>query len=317
MSRPLTATRRATLAGLGAIVASGSVTGVAAAAENDWTVEATETDSTLHDVVSASAGRFAVGGGGVLTAPAADGWRTLRAGGPTGNGSNLYGAAVTDDGERVWFVGASGAIGEYIPATDTLVDHSAPMDNTNNYNAVAVTGRAGEANVYVAGDSGKIYYSFENGAAGTWDYVTPGSGSALPAIDFHGPRSGHAVDTNGRVFVTDDGVTWNAIGIEDADVTFYGLDSDAPDDVAVSGGNGAVLTYDGANWTPDALGDADLVDVETDGEAGYVVGSGGVVQELTADDRFALDTPTGENLNAVDVDGDAVVVGNGGIVLRR
>ena len=67
MSRPLTTTRRATLAGLGALVESGSVTSVAAAAESDWTVETTETDSTLHDVVSANAGRFAVGGG-VLTA---------------------------------------------------------------------------------------------------------------------------------------------------------------------------------------------------------------------------------------------------------
>lgn len=305
------------MAGLGAIVATGSVTTAAAAAENEWTVEPVETDSTLHDVVSADAGRFAVGDGGVLTAPGPDGWKTLRDGGPTGNGNDLYGASVTDDGERVWFVGASGAIGEYIPATDTLVDHSAPLDNTNNYNDVAVTGEAGEANVYVAGDSGKIYYSFENGASQTWDYVTPGSGSGLPAIDFHGPRSGHAIDTNGRVFATDDGVTWNAIGIEDANATFYGLDSDAEDDVAVSGGNGTVLTYDGANWTPDALGDADLVDVETDGESGYVVGSGGVVQELTPDDRFVLDTPTGENLNAVDVDGDAVVVGSGGTVLRR
>jgi len=317
MSRSLTATRRATLAGLGAIVASGGVTSAAAAAESDWTAETVETDSTLHDVVSADAGRFAVGGGGVLTARGAEGWRTLRSGGPTGNGNDLYGASVTDDGRRVWFVGASGAIGEYVPATDTLVDHSAPLDNTNNYNDVAVTGAAGEANVFVAGDSGKIYYSFENGEEATWDYVTPGSGSALPAIDFHGPRSGHAIDTNGRAFATDDGVTWNAIGIEDADVTFYGLDSDGPDDATVSGGNGTVLSYDGARWTPDALGDADLVDVETDGDAGYVVGSGGVVQELTADDRFLLDTPTGENLNAVDVDGDAVVVGSGGIVLRR
>jgi len=303
--------------GLGALVASGSVTGVAAAAESDWTVETTETDSTLHDVVSANAGRFAVGGGGVLTARGAEGWRTLRDGGPAGNGNNLYGASVTDDGERVWFVGASGAIGEYVPPTDTLVDHSAPMDNTNNYNAVAVTGEAGEANVYVAGDSGRVYYSFENGATGTWDYVTPGSGSALPAIDFHDPRSGHAIDTNGRVFVTDDGVTWNATGIEDANARFYGLDSDAPDGVAVSGGNGRVLTYDDANWTPDALGDTDLVDVETDDEGGYVVGSGGVVQELTADGRVVLDTPTGGNLNAVDVDGDAVVVGSSGIVLGR
>ena len=319
MSRSLTATRRAALAGLGAIVASGGVSTAAAAAESEWTVEEAETDSTLHDVVSANAGRFAVGGGGVLAARTAEGWPTLRDGGPTGNGNDLYGASVTDDGERVWFVGASGAVGEYVPATDTLIDHSAPLDNTNNYNDVAVTGAGGEANVFVAGDSGKIYYSFENGAAETWEDVTPGSGSALPAIDFHGPRSGHAIDTNGRVFATDDGVTWNAIGIEDANVTFYGLDSDAPDDAVVSGGNGAVLTYDGAAWTPDALGDADLVDVETDGGAGYVVGGGGVVQELTADDRFVLDTPTGENLNAVDVDGDgdAVVVGSGGTVLRR
>jgi len=30
-----------------------------------------------------------------------------------------------------------------------------------------------------------------------------------------------------------------------------------------------------------------------------------------------LDRPTGENLNAVDVDGDAIVVGAGGTVLRR
>ncbi|ELZ53732.1 MULTISPECIES: WD40/YVTN/BNR-like repeat-containing protein [Halorubrum] len=317
MSRHVTSTRRAVMAGLGAIVATGSVTTAAAAAESEWTVEAVETDGTLHDVVSAAAGRFAVGGGGVLTTPGAHGWKTLRDGGPTGNGNDLYGASVTDDGERVWFVGASGAIGEYIPATDTLVDHSAPLDNTNNYNDVAVTGEAGEADVYVAGDSGKIYYSFENGEEATWDYVTPGSGSGLPAIDFHGPRSGHAIDTNGRVFATDDGVTWNAIGIEDANATFYGLDSDAEDDVAVSGGNGTVLTYDGANWTPDALGDADLVDVETDGQSGYVVGSGGVVQELTPDDRFVLDTPTGENLNAVDVGGDAVVVGSSGTVLRR
>ena len=316
MSRHVTSTRRAVMAGLGAVVATGSVTTAAAAAESEWTVEPVETDSTLHDIVSADTGRFAVGDGGVLTTAGPDGWRTLRDGGPTGNGNDLYGASVTDDGERVWFVGASGAIGEYVPATDTLVDHSAPLDNTNNYNDVAVTGEAGEANVYVAGDSGKIYYSFENGEEATWEYVTPGSGSGLPAIDFHGPRSGHAIDTNGRVFATDDGVTWTAIGIEDANVTFYGLDSDASDDIAVSGGNGAVLTYDSANWTPDALGDADLVDIETDGESGYVVGSGGVVQELTSDDRFVLDTPTGENLNAVDVDGDAVV-GSSGIVLRR
>ena len=316
MTDPTSATRRSVLLGLGAAVATGSAAVSASAAEG-WAVEETETDSTLHAVVAADAGWFAVGDGGVLTTRGADGWVTLRDGGPTGNGNDLYGAAVTDDGERVWVVGASGAIGEYDPATDTLVDRSAPMDNTNNYNAVAVTGEAGAANVYVAGDSGKIYYSFANGETGTWEYVTPGSGSALPAIDFHGPRSGHAIDTNGRVFATDDGATWQAIGVEDADVTFYGLDSDAPDDVTVSGGNGVVLSYDGARWVPTALGDADLVDVETDGVDGLVVGSGGVVQSLSATGRVLLDTPTGENLNAVGRADETVVVGDSGLVLSK
>ncbi|MES3160855.1 MAG: hypothetical protein PPP55_04700 [Halorubrum sp.] len=313
----MTTTRRATMAGLAAFAATGTLTAATAAGGDDWIVESTETDETLHDVVAADAGRFAVGDGGVLTAPGPDGWVTLRDGGPTGNGNDLYGAAVTDDGERVWFVGASGAIGEYDPAAETLVDRSAPMDNTNNYNGVAVTGSAGDADVFVAGDSGKIYYSFENGEDGTWEDVTPGSGSSLLEIDMYGSRSGHAIDTNGRVFTTDDGVTWESIGIEDADVTFYGLDSDAADDVTVSGGNGTVLTYDGADWTPDVFGDTTLVDVETDGDTGVAVGHGGVVQELTPDDRVVLDTPTGENLTAVDRGDDTVVVGASGTILRR
>ncbi len=317
MTPSVTTTRRATMAGLAAFAVTGSVTTATAADEDEWVVEPTETDGTLHDVVSADAGRFAVGDGGVLTAPGPDGWVTLRDGGPSGNGNDLYGAAVTDDGERVWFVGASGAIGEYDPATETLIDRSAPMDNTNNYNAIAVTGPAGDADVFVAGDSGKIYYSFANGEEGTWEDVTPGSGSALPDIEMYDSRSGHAIDTNGRVFATDDGITWEPIGIEDADVTFYGLDSDAADDVAVSGGNGTVLTYDGVDWTPDALGDAVLTDIDTDGDTGLVVGGGGVVQELTPDRRVVRDTPTGENLTAVDRDEDAVVVGAGGTVLRR
>ncbi|RXK51850.1 hypothetical protein EAF64_04235 [Halorientalis pallida] len=61
---------------------------------------------------------------------------------------------MTDDGERLWFVGSSGAIGEYDVATGSLTSRAAPMDVTNNFNDVAVTGEAGEANVYVAGGAG-------------------------------------------------------------------------------------------------------------------------------------------------------------------
>lgn len=309
--------RRTVLKGIGASIATGSVASTATASTTDWTIVETEIDSSLHDVVAASAGRYAVGNGGNLLTEDGGLWTIVRQSGPTGNGNDLYGADVTDDGDRVWFVGASGAIGEYAPATDTLYDHSAPNDNTNNYNGVAVTGPAGDANVYVAGDSGKIYYSFENGESGTWDYVTPGSGSAINAIDFHGPKSGHAIDTNGKVFATDDGVTWNTIGVENANVTFYGIDSDAADDVTVSGGNGVLLDYDGSQWVTDELGDAQLNDAEVAGDDALTVGGGGVVQEIVDGVRTTLVTPTGENLNAVLRDGTDVAVGASGLVIER
>jgi hypothetical protein len=107
--------------------------------------------------------------GGVVLSRGAEGWRKELDGGPTGNGNgnDLYGAAVTDDGKRLWFVGASGAIGEYDVESGVLVDRSAPNDVTNNFNDVAVAGNADEADVYVAGDSGSIYYSFENGETHT------------------------------------------------------------------------------------------------------------------------------------------------------
>ena len=310
-------TRRSVLKAAGASLAATTVAAGAGAAASDseWAVAETPVDGALHDVQYTARGAHAVGGGGVVLRRTDRGWRKLLDGGPTGNGNNLYGAAATDDGKRLWFVGASGAIGEYDVETGNLEDRSAPMDVTNNFNDVAVVGSAGDAEVYVAGDSGKIYYSFANGGEGTWDYVTPGSGSALPAIETFGARSAHAIDTNGRVFETTDGVTWEPIGIEDADVTFYGLDSDGRSDVTVSGGNASVFEWNGSRWAPESLGDADLLDVETAGGDGVAVGGGGTIFEQSGGRWSLVDTPTGANLKAVA--GDDVAVGAGGVVLER
>jgi photosystem II stability/assembly factor-like uncharacterized protein len=312
-------TRRSVLKTAGASLAATTlVAGTSTAASNgEWTSVESPVDGALHDVQYTAGGAHAVGVGGVLLERTSKGWKKLLDGGPSGNGNDLYGAAVTDDGERLWIVGASGAIGEYDVTTGNLENRSAPMDVTNNFNDVAIVGPAGDAEVYVAGDSGKIYYSFENGEEGTWDDVTPGSGSALPAIEAFGARSVHAIDTNGRVFETTDGVTWEPIGLEDADVTFYGLDSDGRDDVTVSGGNATVFEYDGKQWTPESLGDADLVDIETESGDGYAVGGGGVVFGQSGGEWSLMDTPTGENLNAI-VSGDVdIAVGAGGTVLER
>ena len=125
------------------------------------------------------------------------------------------GADVTDDGERLWFAGASGAIGEHDVTTGNINDRGEPEDNTGNFNDIAVTGESGEANVYVADDSGSISYSFNNGRSGTWDSVGVGQGDGFPAIDFYDERSGHVLNTNASVFETDDGTTYERIGIPD------------------------------------------------------------------------------------------------------
>ena len=296
-------------------VAETAVSGAATA--NGWTAAETPVDGTLHDVSYTAENPFAAGDSGVLLERQSSGWTTVLQGGPTGNGNDLYGTATTDDGRRLWIVGASGAIGEYDVESGNLVDRSAPNDSTDNFNSVAVTGLAGDADVYVADDSGALHYSFDSGKEGTWEYEAPGSGSAFPAIEFYDSRSGHAVDSNGKVYATDDGVTYDIIGLEDADVSFYGLDSDGADDVTVSGGNASVFTYDGSQWTAESLGDADLFDVETDGPNGYAVGDGGTVFELSGGTWTRNETPTGENLNAVATGRHDLAVGAGGTVIER
>jgi len=320
MSEP-TPTRRGLLKGIGATAAAvvgGSAFAGTVAASSPWTSVESPTGNTIHDVEYTSAGAYAVAGGGIVLERTELGWQKIVDGGPTGNGNNLYGADVTDDGKRLWFVGSSGAIGEYDVESGVLTDHSAPMDVTNNFNDVSVTGQAGEANVYVAGDSGKVYYSFENGATQTWDYVTPGSGSAINAIDFYDDRKGHIVDGNKSVFVTADGSTWDKIGLADANVNFYGVDSDGPDDVWVSGGGGMLFHYDGSGWTPYDTGDATLRDIEvTDADdAGYTVGGGGKVYALD-EEWTPEETPTGQNLKAVVRGSPEIAVGAGGTILER
>ena len=317
MMNKLSTNRRTVLKTLGGTAAGGlALAGVGTTAASDgWVSVETPIDRDVNDVVYASTGAFAVADGGIILERTDEGWQTVLQGGVGGNGNGLVGAAVTDDGDRLWVVGNSGAIGEYDVQSGSLTDHSAPNDVTNNFNGVSVRGGAGEANVYIAGDSGKIYYSFDN--AETFDQTTPGSGSEINAIDFYGPRSGNAVDGNQVVFDTDDGSTYDRIGLADANVNLYGVDGDGADDVWVSGGGGMVFHYDGAGWTPADTGDADLRDIEVENGSGYTVGGGGKVYALSDGAWTEEQTPTGANLSAVALGPTDISVGASGVILEK
>ena len=295
------------LAATGAVLGTGFVS-TAVVAESDWTVAQTPTTETLYDVEYTADDAFAVGANGVALKRENGDWRTVVSDGPSGNGRDLFGTGVTDDGERLWFVGASGAVGEYdvsdgllIDQSDGVIDGSEPDDYTGNFRDVAVTGEENDANVFVTDDSGIVHYSFDNGD--TWDYVTPGSGSTIPAIDFYDTLAGHVSDTNQTVSATSDGKSWSEAGIDNIDENLYGLDSDGPEDVWVCGNRGMVFEYDGS-WGETTVGDVVLrdIDVTADDSDGYTVGSGGRVFRLGSGGWAEESTPTDEDLNGVVLD---------------
>jgi len=313
-------TRRDVLKLTGTAVGATLLGGVGAAESATWESVTSPVDVTLYDVETTARNDFAVGGAGIVIERTDEGWTKVVDGGPTGNGSGLYGADVTDDGKRLWFVGSSGAIGEYDVETGNLVDHSAPNDVTNNFNDVSVTGDADEANVYVAGDSGSVHYSFENGATGTWNYVAVGQGAGIRAIDFHDVKAGHLVNGNANVFYTGDGTTWNKTGIADADVSLYGVDSNAKDDVWVAAGSGTVYHYtpdaEGTpKWFSTKVGEAGLRDIEVDDGDGYAVGNAGAVFDRENGSWSSDTTPNGQGLKAVVDQTNDIAVGASGTII--
>jgi len=306
--------RRSALRTVGTVLVSAAVAG-RAAAEPEWTVEETPTENTLHDVVYTSDGAYAVGDDGLILERADEGWRKVTDGGVSGNGNNLRGAGVTDDGDRLWVVGASGAVGEFDPASGSLTNRSAPQDNTNNFLDIAVTGEAGDADVYVADASGIVSYSFENGQSETWESVQVGQGYALPGIDLYDARSGHTVNTNASAFETTDGSTYERTGVPDANDSLYGIDSDGSSDVWAVGGGGTVQRYTG-RWERTDLGDATLRDIDIEDGSGYAVGNSGQVFEYTGTWEEET-TETGQNLDGLALGSPHVAVGAGGTVVAK
>jgi photosystem II stability/assembly factor-like uncharacterized protein len=323
-------TRRKALVGLGAAAFATGTSTLEGASDTDlttgWHLADTSTAEKLHDVQNTLTNPFAVGGNGVILERTADSvWRTEVEDGPSGNGNNLYAADATDDGRRLWVSGASGALGEYDVKTGELIEHdplgggsddySGPDDQTGNFDGLAVTGMADEAHVYITDQSGHVLYSHDNGE--TWNDVTPGSGSTIPAIDFRDERKGHLCDTNGSVFATEDGENWEKIGIENANVNYYGIESDGEDEVYVVGGGGIIREYNGNSWDTEDLGDERLNGVYTNAAgAGAAVGDNGEVLENPGVWSRAK-TPTDENLHNVTYGDVTAAVGANGIIIEK
>ena len=310
----------------------------------EWEIAETPTDADLYAVVQTVDGPHAVGENGVVlarrtdrhrsggangddfegdvdshTADDGDGWQVVVEAGPGARRNTLTDAAVTADGERVWFAGSSGALGAYDVAADRKYDYSAPMEKTSTWEAIAVAGRRDAERLRVANGSGEVLtVATDDRGCPEWGEVAePGSGSSITGLASDGRRF-FVVDTNGGTFEVDE-TDRTDIGARNPEVDFF--DVTATDGtVRVAGDGGLVYRCDRVcgNWTPCRVGESALHALDDAGDATVAVGEGGRVYRRTPTTGWRADrTPVEENLWGVALGASDVAVGESGVVIER
>ncbi|MFB6220170.1 MAG: twin-arginine translocation signal domain-containing protein [Halolamina sp.] len=319
--------RRRFIKGSGAAIAGAVGLGAvqSAAAENGWEVVESPVSKTLNGTVLAANGPWAAGGGGKVLERTVDGWTVRLKNGPAAEGNGLTCMGVTDDGNRVWFAGGSGVIGEMDVVTKTLWDHSAPGGKTSTWEAISVTGTE-EKNetISLMNGSGEELtgYRQPDGSIAWGDVVKPGGGASMKGAAHYGANSFVCCDTNAKVYEsTDDGNTWETIGVDGGEVGFYGAAAVASDDMNVCGGGGIMYRYDGNIWTARKIGSNTIKSVDRVSEAGLACGgSGNVFRRQTIGSWEKVDTPTGANLEGTILGGELypdVAVGASGTIVEK
>lgn len=296
-----------------------------------WRDVESSVQKPLYGVAQTSRGPYAVGGDGVVVGRGPDGaWDVAVPAGPATKRNVLTAVAATDDRERIWFGGSSGALGTYDVERRRKTDYSAPGGKTSTWEAIAVRGPAGEERLLVANGSGEVLSAEvdERGCPQFGSVVKPGSGSTIAALAFGG-ETAYAVDTSGNVFARSpsdaadengtDTDAWRRVGIENAQVDFHDVAADGRR-VLVAGDDGLIYRYDRAcrNWTPVAVGEETLRGLDLSEGTAVAVGDGGTVVRRTAAAGWrSASPPTEAVLTDVALGSPDAAVGHGGTALER
>lgn len=223
-----------------------------AATENGWSTVESGTGKTLYDAVSTLEEPYAVGSGGDVLARRAEGWEQVLDAGPTTESNTLRGIDVTDDGRNVWFAGSSGAVGKYDTATGEMSDYSAPNSKSSTWESILIGGAAGSETIYLANGSGEVLVGQNSAGKVTWgDALEPGGGSSIKGGDLIDPTTSYFSDTNAKVYEsTNDGESYDTIGIEGGSIGLYGVGAADRDDISVAAAMGrcsATMARSGRN----------------------------------------------------------------------
>lgn len=294
----------------------------------EWRVVGTPFDTSLFGVVQTVEGPYAVGSGGTLVADRGQGWELVLDDGPNTRDNQMRAVDVTDDGERVWMLGSSGAMACYDVGQQRKFDYSYPHGMTSTWEGITVAGPRGAEKALASNGSGEIMPFSVDGFDVDWGQVDKpaAKGSKMSAIAATPDGVGFAIDTSGNAFKTtaDDG--WIDIGIVNAQVKFYDLYAGADQRVYVAAGGGRVYRYDDSyrNWTSIGAGDGgDLTAIDAyekpNGETQMVVltRNGDIFQRDGKDRWEEVPSPTRNGLRDLQLGRPDVAVGKAGTVMQR
>lgn len=271
-----------------------------------------------------------MGSGGEIHRRRKGKWKTEVKRGPSKNGRTLTDAATTDDGERFWVVGSSGAVGEYHLNHKDIYDHSSPLGISNEFTSISVAGEVGEERIYIGKSSGEVIVGERTGDGGfDWSLSDTGSGYTIEAVDFSlSADDGFVATSDGGVYRTRDGCeTWTRVGVPDATTGYTAILVEAGDpiQVYVGGGGGRILRLDCDcnRWTPHEADTKRVYALEANADRSRYLGAGASGRRYERDDTgwYAAETPTGNSLYgaapAADDSGVDVLVGGSGTILER
>jgi hypothetical protein len=294
----------------------------------EWRTVETPFDETLFGVAQTSEGPYAVGSNGYLVGDRGNGWEVIFDDGPSTRNNQMRAMDTTDDGERIWMLGSSGAMACYDVQERKKFDYSYPEEMTSTWEGITVSGECGNEKALASNGSGEVLPFTIDGFDVDWGQLDKpaGKGSKMAALASTPGGVGFAVDTSGNAFKTTPDEGWTDVGIVNAQVKFYDIYAGANQRVYVAAGDGRIYRYDDSyhNWTPigvtngASLTSFGVYETEDGRREMVVLGSDGSIYERTGAERWErIPSPTTVALNGLELGDPDVAVGKNGTVIER
>lgn len=286
-----------------------------------WAAVDSATNAALFDVTVTDSAAYAVGADGVVLFDDGSGWQSALTDGPGAASETLRSTDSTTDGAGVWVAGDGGTVARLDTETGRHVDFTNSLDRTDTWEGISVGCPGNEEVLLLINGSGEVFQGrYRDGNLAWDDPAKPGSGSSLSGVELTDRAVGYVCDTSDGVFeTTDDGETFEKVGIEAVDGTLTDVAVTAESGCVVSTDDGILYRRDRKQWTPVRIGKKRLEAVAFRGQHGITCGKRAIYEQTDpgTDWECTVTTAAGSLLGISIGDRRAVAVGEKGAIVER